>query len=171
MGLLVLCAHLAMSVYYTVGPAGQSSFRKYYKQYILPGPFFNERHIQIAPHLFVRSKYQEVWGSWRDYGIENFSTFLHTPWRYDKLKESDYLRHIMRLVYLKMGDRQFIDYKNDMEFRELNGYIKGELLPQGNVDSIQLVYVFKTFSNETNQVKMDTVLNLPYNPTEIAAAR
>lgn len=168
--LTALVVHLVISTYLTIRPqsATRNIFTTYYNRYLLPGPFFNERYIKIAPHLHISYKNREGhWSGFTDFGIKNFSTFLDYPWRYDKLKESDYLRHIVRLAYLKMGERPFESYKNDVEFIELNDYIKGELLPSENIDSIRMIYAFKNFSIETRQVKIDTVLNLQYNPADI----
>jgi hypothetical protein len=172
--LAVLVAHLVISVYLTIRPqtATRNTFTTYYNRYLLPGPFFNERHIKIAPHLYISHKNKAgEWSDFTDFGIRNFSTFLGSPWRYDKLKESDYLRHIMRLAYLKMGERPFENYKSDREFIELNDYVKGELLPSASIDSIHMIYVFRNFSIETRQVKIDTVLNLQYNPADIVAGQ
>lgn len=172
--LIILAGHLIISAYLTLRPrsASQNLITTYYKRYLLPGPFFNERHIKISPHLYIRYKgKEERWSDLTDYGIKNFSTFVDRPWRYDKLKESDYLRHIMRLAYLKMGERPFESFKNDREFIELNNYVNGELIPPDRVDSIHMIYVFKSYSLETNRVNVDTVLNLRYNPSAIVPAQ
>lgn len=169
-GVILLGTHLFIDLYLSIGSPKPTTFSRLYKRYLLPGPFFSERHIQISPHLFLAYKHGGRWTTLTDYGINNFSAFLESPWRYGKLKESDYLRHITRLMYNKIGDRSFEDYKDDREFKELNSYVQGELLGD-RADSIQLVYVFKTYAAETHQVKIDTVLNVKYNPSEIDASR
>jgi len=165
--LLLLAVHLSISMYLTLGTSKRNTFTIFYNQHLLPGPFFNERHIQISPHLRIAYKSNNTWSPLTDYGIEKFSEYVKSPWHYAALKESDYLRNIMRRSYNKINDREFQEYRHDAEFTELNRYLLGEIMRGILVDSIHLVYVFKKYDGTTKQVQVDTMLNIHYNPLQV----
>jgi len=165
--IVLLAVHLSIAGCLTIGTPTRNTFTLFYNRYLLPGPFFNEQHIQISPHLLIAYKSNNAWSSLTDYGAEKFSTYVKSPWRYAALKESDYLRNIMRRSYNNIGDRTFQEYRHDAEFNELNRYVLGEVMQGISVDSIHLVYVFKKYDGTMKQVHVDTMLNLYYNPLQV----
>jgi hypothetical protein len=175
-GMIVI--HVLACIYFTVTPKyyplHRTAIALLYKRVFLIGPFYTEHRISISPSLYIR--YKDSVGEWSplvDYGSDLHRQYYSAPWRYDKLKQDDLMRHFMREAFNTKWKHSHdpAEVSNTKQFCTLSAFITKELIDKENVDSIHLIYSFSAFSAEQSAFKVDTVWNITFNPKQICDIR
>ncbi len=138
-----------------------TKIKSFYKKLVILGPFFSDDRIAVSPHLFVSyPSASGVWSPFRDMAQENFNTFQQHPWRYDKLKWSDYERYVMRKANPEVNSSTEIDGSEGAASLELIQYLN--VLHPNKPDSIMLLCVWNTWQPAIKSVKSDTAFFVVY---------
>jgi len=149
---------------------------KLYRKLILVGPFFSERAIKTSGHLTVQYKSGNEWSLPRDHAAEGMLDFSTRPWAYAKLRTGAFERYLLAATAnqkMKTGLTKAIE--TSKAFHELNQFVVREYLirqhPGANVDSIKLLYTWKTYLSVGKTYQIDTAFLFTYNPKTIAPAK
>ena len=133
-----------------------------YKLYLLPGPFFKEENIRSVSIFQVQFRSPDKgWGDWIFPEKINFHEYQHNFGRYDKLKQSDFERHLARSLAVRIVKDSIIDYQNFEEFKEVNHYLHDQYAP-ANADSVHLLFTVKWVKLSGRQTHIDTLFNISY---------
>jgi hypothetical protein len=142
----------------------------FYSNIIVLGPFFQQDRITMSPHLNVSffSK-TDGWSPFRDMAKENVLDFQQHPWRYEKLKWSNYEHHILRKASGEIHALKYLDGSEGKASAELLRYVHSQN-PLAS-DSIKLVYTRSVWQPKIRSFKVDTAFNVIFKPTKSGAPK
>ena len=169
--IIFLSVHIflgSLSILYPIDfvPGKLNSF---YKKLIVLGPFFIDTRIKTSPHLYISdSSPSGDWLPFQDIAQENFSNFQQHPWRYDKLKWSDYERYVTREAHTEIHLLKNIDGSEGKASLELTRYIS--MVQHSQSDSIWLLFVWNTWQPDSQSVKTDTAFNVVLKPKTVGTS-
>jgi hypothetical protein len=171
--LILFTVHLSLSILFTICPGSNTDsswLRHHYQTKFLIGPFFTEERIRISAGLWVRYKTTAAgWSPFVNYAEEYKKDYWQYPWRYDKLKLSNYTRDLVRECYNSMDAGHVSDSARVSSYEKLKRFLLQELLPPEEMDSIELKYIFWEYQPPSNSVSEEVVWNITYAPDEISA--
>lgn len=163
---ILLVVHVLLGIYFTVTPRNYvlhtSPLGALYHRVFLIGPFFAEKRITSSTQLYMR--YREKSGSWSPFSC--YTDRVHHDnssvlFQYNDLKHDDLLRHFAKAY----RPRKTSSEKSKAQLCLLSRYSINELIPKGSaVDSINLVYIHKTYQQQDAAGKSDTIWNVTFNP-------
>lgn len=160
----VLCTNVFVSFMVIRNPdmAKDNGITYRYKLYMLPGPFFKEENIRSVSIFQVKFKdAQRGWGEWMSPDKVNFHEYQNNFGRYDKLKQSDFERHLARALAVKIVKDTTSGFETFNEFKEVKHYLHDEYAP-ANTDSVKLLYTVKWVKLHGKQTHIDTLFNICY---------
>lgn len=162
LGLIAIHFTTCLFLIFFPGRTLLSSYRltSLYKIYALPGPFFKAELIQTSPHFFIRYKpINGLWTNWENPEKSNFLEYHKRPWKYYKLRQSSFERHLARTLGRKINKGG--GYLQSREFNEVHRYFSDLYLPS-NADSVSQLYILNHSDGQTDHVKSDTVFRITY---------
>jgi len=145
--------NLAASFVFILAPTHfrTSSLSKFYRAYLLPGPFFSDKSIVNNYRFSVRWKVNGVWSDPVNPAMDHFNEYHKTLWP-AYLYQSRFERSLYQGAFFKTRDS--VHQKEASEFRPLIEYLKTKHV--GNGDSLKIVFTRKAARNF--EVKLDTLL-------------
>jgi hypothetical protein len=169
--LMIISAHVLLCLFLLLSQGRvQNKMLGMYKQLVLLGPFFTESRIQATRHLFIRYKKNNTWSPFRDPSQEHFAAYRSSPWRWDKLSYLGYERHLSQAIEDHARRGSFESVRNSGAFRELNGFLVGELIPMP-VDSVEVICEVVRYIPGKKQYLLDTTFAFSYNPQSVGEAK
>ena len=167
--LTIILLHVVLSLYFFVAPAQfrvRHKIVNVYRQLVLLGPFFTESRIHSTHYLSFRYKRENNWSTFRNLGREQFVSYQENPWRWDKLSQIGYQRHLAYTIGELATRQSFEAIKRNSAFRELNGFLHAGFIPVA-ADSIQIVGSMESYIPKSRAYRQDTVFMFTYNPSSI----
>ena len=168
---VVLALHVLAALYFTLLPDSYLHRRRialWYREHMLPGPFYRDDQLEASYHARIRYYTHGRWTEPRDYSDEAFQTYHRQPWRYDALKQADYIQGLLGAAYREYRYDKTRAVLLQPAWRTLQHYIANQWQPAGPIDSVNIRYVAFGRTRQPGKSMFLAMMDVTYTPKQHA---